>query len=63
MDGSTTHTLLSKLRQKYSPFLIARVILKLGCEVPERITDPEQDRQLEAKLRAACGELGVECPP
>ncbi|MFT3921835.1 MAG: hypothetical protein QM778_04815 [Myxococcales bacterium] len=58
MPGET-ESLLTFLRAKHSPFLVARVFLKLGREVPDRFKTAEDDHAMADLIRKTCLALGI----
>lgn len=62
MPGAT-QALLEFLRAKHSPFLVARVFLKLGREVPDKFKSPEEDKAMAALIRDTCLALGIKNLP
>jgi hypothetical protein len=58
-----THALLDFLRAKHSPFLVARVFLKLGREVPDRFKSPEEDKAMALLVRNTCLAMGIKNLP
>jgi hypothetical protein len=58
-----TQQLLNALRTRHSPFLVARIFLKIGREVPDHFNSVEDDQAMARLVRETCLALGVKLPP
>ncbi len=57
---SATHTLVAELRARHGSFVLARVFLRLGREIPETFASIVEDKKMADDLRRACKELGLD---
>jgi hypothetical protein len=58
-----THALIDFLRKAHSSFFVARMLLKLGREVPVQFASEEEDRAMAADIRRVCLQLGIKDLP
>jgi hypothetical protein len=54
-----TTRLLDDLRARYGHFFVARLVLKMGREIPDTFASAEEDHRMALRIREICSELGV----